>query len=53
MAYKIVVDIVDPGDGEIKVTHTFGGTPRARRGPTARITSARSNTSPPPRKRAT
>jgi len=23
MAYKIVVDIVDPGDGEIKVTHTF------------------------------
>lgn len=25
MAYKIVVDIVDPGDGEIKVTHTFWG----------------------------
>jgi hypothetical protein len=23
MAYKIVVDIVDPVDGEIKVTHTF------------------------------
>ena len=22
---KIVVDIVDPGDGEIKVTHTFWG----------------------------
>jgi hypothetical protein len=25
VAYKIVVDIVDPGDGEIKVTHTFWG----------------------------
>lgn len=25
MAYKIVVDIVDPGDGEIKVSHTFWG----------------------------
>lgn len=25
MAYKIVVDIVDPGDGLIKVTHTFWG----------------------------
>lgn len=25
MAYKIVVDIVDPGDEEIKVTHTFWG----------------------------
>jgi hypothetical protein len=25
MAYKIVVDVVDPGDGEIKVTHTFWG----------------------------
>jgi hypothetical protein len=25
MAHKIVVDIVDPGDGEIKVTHTFWG----------------------------
>lgn len=25
MAYKIVVDIIDPGDGEIKVTHTFWG----------------------------
>lgn len=25
MAYKIVVDIVDPGDGKIKVTHTFWG----------------------------
>jgi hypothetical protein len=23
MAHKIVVDIIDPGDGEIKVTHTF------------------------------
>ena len=23
MAHKIVVDIVDPADGEIKVTHTF------------------------------
>jgi len=33
MAYKIVVDIVDPGDGEIKVTHTFWGhsEPEARR----------------------
>lgn len=25
MAYKIVVDIVDPGDEQIKVTHTFWG----------------------------
>lgn len=25
MAYKIVVDVVDPGDGKIKVTHTFWG----------------------------
>ncbi len=25
MAHKIVVDIVDPGDGRIKVTHTFWG----------------------------
>lgn len=25
MAHKIVVDIVDPIDGEIKVTHTFWG----------------------------
>jgi hypothetical protein len=25
MARKIVVDIVDPGDGRIKVTHTFWG----------------------------
>jgi hypothetical protein len=25
MAYKIVVDIVDPRDGEIKVTHIFWG----------------------------
>ncbi len=25
MAHKIVVDIVDPGDGLIKVTHTFWG----------------------------
>jgi hypothetical protein len=25
MAYKIVVDVVDPGDDEIKVTHTFWG----------------------------
>jgi hypothetical protein len=23
MAHKIVVDIIDPADGEIKVTHTF------------------------------
>jgi hypothetical protein len=25
VAHKIVVDIVDPGDGLIKVTHTFWG----------------------------
>jgi hypothetical protein len=25
VAYKIVVDIVDPGDGKIKVSHTFWG----------------------------
>jgi len=25
MAYKIVVDVVDPGDDEIKVTHIFWG----------------------------
>lgn len=25
MAHKIVVDIVDPGDSKIKVTHTFWG----------------------------
>lgn len=29
MAHKIVVDIVDPGDGRIKVTHTFWGSDEA------------------------
>ena len=29
MAHKIVVDIVDPGDGQIKVTHIFWGKDKA------------------------
>jgi len=40
MAHKIVVDIVDPDDGEIKVTHTFWskkGQSAADAGKTARM----------------